>query len=128
MRLLLDTHVLLWYYLDDPQLKPTARSMIEDPINRIFASPANHWEVAIKLKTGKIKLGVPFRVFIQEAIHDNGFSIIPIEPTHTEILTTLPLHHRDPFDRMLVAQTISEGMSILSADAILDLYPVQRLW
>jgi len=128
MRLLLDTHVLIWFYLDDPQLNPLARSLIGDPANAIFVSPASHWEVAIKIRTGNYILRVPFRDFIREAIVDNGFANLAIEPQHSEILTTLPLHHRDPFDRMLVAQAMAESMAIISADAQLDAYPVRRLW
>jgi PIN domain nuclease of toxin-antitoxin system len=128
VNVLLDTHALLWYYLDDPQLSPSAEQAIADPANRVFVSPASHWEIAIKLSTGKYALQVPFPVFVQEAIHDNGFTILPIETRHTAELVSLPYHHRDPFDRMLVAQAIAEGMPILSADLILDSYPIRRIW
>ena len=128
MDFLLDTHTLLWYYLDDPKLSSTARNLVADPANRGFVSPATHWEVAIKIGTGKYSLTVPFAQFVQEAIHDNGFSILPIEPRHTEQVITLPKHHNDPFDRLLIAQAIVEQMPIISADTAFDPYTVTRLW
>lgn len=127
-RFLIDTHVLLWYYLDDPQLSATARTTLDDPANDILVSPASHWEVAVKIKIGKYTLNVPFAQFIREAIFYNGFAILPIEPEHSERLTTLPLHHKDPFDRMMIAQALAEGVPVVSADTLFDPYPVQRLW
>ena len=128
MNVLLDTHTLLWYYLADPQLSPRARANIEDPANQVFVSPASYWEVAIKLSIGKYTLQVPFPAFIQEAINDNGFTILSVEPQHTAELVALPFHHRDPFDRLLVAQAIVQGMSLVSADPVLDSYPIRRIW
>ena len=128
MNVLLDTHTLLWYYLDDAQLSAIGQTTIEDPANRVFVSPATHWEVAIKLSTGKYTLHVPFSVFVQEAINDNGFTIVPIEPRHTAELVTLAYHHRDPFDRLLIAQAMVEGMPMISVDLIFDSYAIRRIW
>lgn len=128
MDLLLDTHTLLWYYLDDPQLSATARGLLDDPANRVFVSPASYWEVAIKVCVGKYTLTVPFPQFIQEAIHDTGFTILPIEPRHVEPLTTLDRHHNDPFDRLLIAQAIVENIPVVGCDVAFDDYPVRRLW
>jgi PIN domain nuclease of toxin-antitoxin system len=128
LNVLLDTHALLWYYLADPQLSLPARTTIEDAANRIFVSPVSHWEIAIKLSTGKYTLHVPFPTFVQEAIDDNGFTILPIESRHTAELVGLPYHHRDPFDRLLIAQAIVEQMPIISADAVFDSYPIRRIW
>ena len=128
MKLLLDTHVVLWWYLDDRRVSAAARALIEDPAKVKFVSPASHWEVAIKIRIGKYILRIPFRDFVREAIFDNGFVIAPIEPRHSEILTTLVQHHKDPFDRMLVAQAMAEDMAIASADTVLDAYPIRRLW
>ena len=128
MNVLLDTHTLLWYYLADARLSATAEATLEDPANRIFVSSATHWEIAIKLSTGKYTLHVPFPVFVKEAIDDNGFTILPIEPRHTAELVTLPYHHRDPFDRLLIAQAMIEGMSIISVDPVFDSYPIRRIW
>jgi PIN domain nuclease of toxin-antitoxin system len=128
VNVLLDTHTLLWYYLDDPQLSRVAQSTIEDPVNRVFVRPASHWEIAIKLSTGKYTLHVPFPTFVQEAIYDNCFTLLPIEPRHSAELVAMTYHHRDPFDRMIVAQAIVEDMPIISVDSALDAYPIRRIW
>jgi PIN domain nuclease of toxin-antitoxin system/uncharacterized protein (DUF433 family) len=109
VRLLLDTHAFLWFLLDDPQLSATARVAIEDPLNDIEVSPASYWEIAIKIRLGKYALPEPYQPFIEREIADNDFHILPIEPRHTALLTTMPLHHKDPFDRLLVAQASVEG-------------------
>jgi PIN domain nuclease of toxin-antitoxin system len=128
VRLLLDTHTLLWFYLGDPQLSATARSLIEDPANEKLVSPASYWELAIKIGLGKYTLTESYEDFIQHAIFDNGFLILPIEPRHTAILVSLPPHHKDPFDRLLVAQAMVEGIPIVIVDPALDPYPITRLW
>ncbi len=128
MRLLLDTHTFLWFLLDDPQLSPTARSTIVDPLNEVEISPASYWEVAIKIRLRKYVLPEPYQTFMEREIADNDFRILPIEPRHTALLTTMPLHHKDPFDRLLIAQSIAEGIPIVSGDVAFDSYPVQRLW
>jgi PIN domain nuclease of toxin-antitoxin system len=126
--LLLDTQALLWFYLGDPQLSPAAQAAIVDPDNAKSVSPASFWEIAIKLSIGKYALKEPYDDFIQHAIRDNGFDILAIEPRHTAALVTLPFHHKDPFDRLLAAQAIVEGIGIVSSDAILDKYGVRRIW
>jgi PIN domain nuclease of toxin-antitoxin system len=128
MRLLLDTHVLLWYLLNDPQLTLTALDLIKDPHNEILVSPGSYWEIAIKIGLGKYVLPEPLDVFMEREITANDFRILHIEPKHAAILTTLPHHHRDPFDRLLIAQAIVEQIPIISADPLFDAYPVQRLW
>ena len=128
MNLLLDTHSLLWVYWDDAQLSAAAAGLVTDPNNRVFVSPASHWEIAIKIKTGKLVLRESFLDFVQRAIFDNGFAILPVEPGHTAVVSTLPFHHRDPFDRLLIAQSMSEGIPLVSADVAVDSYGVRRLW
>ncbi len=128
MRLLLDTHTLLWVYWGDPKLSATAAALVTDPGNSVYVSPASYWEIAIKVSTSKLVLRVSYDNFITDAITNNGFTIFPIEPRHTEALTTLPMHHRDPFDRLVIAQAMVEQMPILSSDAAFDAYPVTRLW
>jgi PIN domain nuclease of toxin-antitoxin system len=128
VRLLLDTHSLLWFILADPQLSATALGLITDPLNHKHVSPASYWEIAIKIRLGKYALPVPFETFMSDQIAKNHFTILPITVAHAAVLTTLPLHHRDPFDRLLIAQTMVEAMSIVSIDSILDAYPVTRLW
>lgn len=128
MRLLLDTHAFLWFILDDPQLGTVARKLIEEPANEIEISPASYWEIAIKIKIKKYVLPQPYRQFIETQIADNDFHILPIEPKHTTLLTTMALHHKDPFDRLIVAQALTEGIPVISVDAKLDAYGVTRLW
>jgi PIN domain nuclease of toxin-antitoxin system len=128
MRLLLDTHAFLWFVLGDPRLAKTALDRILDPACVKLISPASYWEIAIKISLGKYALNEQYEAFMQRSIVGNGFSILPIEPKHTAALTTLPFHHRDPFDRLLVAQAIVEQIPVLSADAALDAYGITRLW
>ncbi len=128
MRLLLDTHALLWFYLGDAQLSGSAQAAIVDHSNIKLISPASYWEIAIKVSTQKYTLRVSYEEFIQEAVFDNGFEILPIEPRHTAALISLTFHHKDPFDRMLIAQATVEGVPIVSADPKFDPYPITRLW
>lgn len=128
MRLLLDTHTFLWFILDDPHLSTTARDIISDPTNDIEVSPATYWEIAIKISLGKYELPESYDVFIERELESNDFRILPIEPKHTAALTTLPFHHRDPFDRLLIAQAMVEAVPIVSVDAAFNAYPVTRLW
>jgi len=128
MRLLLDTHAFLWFVLDEPQLSATARALIADPSNEIDVSPATYWEIAIKIRLEKYILPDPFQEFMEREIAINRFNILPIEPRHVAPLTTLPLHHKDPFDRLLVAQAMVEQIPLVSNDSDLDAYPIRRLW
>jgi PIN domain nuclease of toxin-antitoxin system len=128
VRLLLDTHAFLWFILADPRLSATALGVITDPLNHKHVSPASYWEIAIKIRLGKYKLTAPFEPFMSDQIARNHFTILSITVEHAAVLTTLPLHHRDPFDRMLVAQTKVEAMRIVSIDSVLDAYGVTRLW
>jgi PIN domain nuclease of toxin-antitoxin system len=125
---LLDTHTLLWFALNDPQLSDTAMKLVMDPANEKLVSPASYWEIAIKISIGKYTLSKPFDVFMQEAIDKNGFGYLHIEPKHTAPLTTLPFHHRDPFDRLLIVQAMVEEIPIVSGDRAFDDYPIKRLW
>ena len=113
MRLLLDTHTFLWFLLEAPHLSTTANALIIDPTNDIEVSPATYWEIAIKVSLGKYALPEPYDIFIEREITTNAFRILPIEPKHTAVLTTLPFHHRDPFDRLLIAQAMVEAITIL---------------
>jgi PIN domain nuclease of toxin-antitoxin system len=114
--------------LDDPQLSKTAKAEIEDPANDIELSPASYWEIAIKIALGNYALPEPYQPFMERQIAANQFRVLPIEIRHTAVLTTLPHHHRDPFDRLLVAQALSEGVSIISGDPRLNAYGVTRVW
>jgi PIN domain nuclease of toxin-antitoxin system len=128
MNLLLDTHTMLWFFWDAPQLSATAKALIEDPNNRKLVSIASCWEVAIKASVNKLKLGSPSALFLNREITQNNFEILPIGLNHVTAVEALPLQHRDPFDRLLVVQSQIEGIPIVSCDPIFDLYIVTRLW
>lgn len=128
MRVLLDTHTFLWAVNDSPQLSSTARTLIEDGGNDPLLSVASLWEIAIKVSTGKLRLGLPFLELATEKTAQHGVTILAITPHHLDLVTTLPFHHRDPFDRLIVAQCLAEGVPLLSRDGALDAYGLTRLW
>ena len=130
MRHLPDSHALLWYTLNDPKLSAKAKAVILDPANEILISPASLWEIAIKLSLGKLKLQQPFQDFIDVCLNKYGFKILPIDPGHTVRVAALPYlpNHKDPFDRLLVAQALVEGIPLVSNDPALDAYGITRIW
>lgn len=128
MKLLLDTHTFLWFVLGDAQLSNTARELIVDPAHDKWISPACYWEVAIKVGVKKYVLAVAHEVFFETALRVNGFGVLHIEPKHTAVVASMPFHHKDPFDRLLIAQALAEGVPLVSVDPALDPYGVQRLW
>ena len=128
MRLLLDTHTFFWFILNDPLLSSYARNLIADPNNEIEISPATYWEIAIKISIGKYSLTEPLDVFMERELATNQFRVLHIEPRHVEPLTSLPFHHRDPFDRLIISQAMAEGIPVVSTDTAFDNYPIQRLW
>jgi len=128
MRLLLDTHSFLWFLLDDPKLSQTAKDSIADSDNDIEISPASYWEIAIKISLKKYSLPEPYEQFMERELATNQFRILPIEPKHTAALTSLPFHHRDPFDRLIIAQAMVEQIPIISGDEAFAAYPVTRIW
>jgi PIN domain nuclease of toxin-antitoxin system len=126
--LLLDTHTFLWFVWDDPQLSSSAKALIEDPNNHKLVSIASCWEISIKAGVGKLELGEPSRSFLPREIARNNFELLPITLDHATMVEALPVHHRDPFDRLLVAQLIVESLEVVSTDAVFDQYGVGRLW
>src|SRR3954453_17038001 len=104
MRALLDTHTFLWFVQGDPRLGAAARRVIEDPATDALLSPASHWEMAIKVSQGRLALAQPFDVFVPTQLRPNAIDILPIDVSHTAVVATLPFHHRDPFDRLIIAQ------------------------
>jgi PIN domain nuclease of toxin-antitoxin system len=128
MRLLLDTHALLWFVWNHPNLSATARNLMTDPKNTLLFSAASIWEIAIKVSIGKLTLADPYDVFMNQATTSTGLTILPLEVRHAAALTALPLHHRDPFDRMLIAQALVEKIALVSADTVFNAYPATRLW
>jgi PIN domain nuclease of toxin-antitoxin system len=130
VKLLLDTHTLLWYVLDDPQLSAAAQAAIMEPANEVYASPASYWELAIKISIGKLTVQQPFEDFLDACESRYRFQLLPITARHTVQVSTLPFpqNHRDPFDRLIVAQALVEQMTVVSGDVQLDAYGVSRLW
>jgi PIN domain nuclease of toxin-antitoxin system len=128
MRFLLDTHAFLWFVLNDSQLSPKALQLIVEPAHNILISPASYWELAIKVSLGKYQIPGSFQVWMEQQIAANAFQILPITIAHTATVTTLPFHHRDPFDRLLIAQALTEKIVIVSADRVFDSYSVLREW
>lgn len=127
MNLLLDTHSLIWFLDGSSKLGARARKYIEDPANQSFVSIASIWEMAIKISLRKLQMTIPFSE-LTEHTRNNGFELLPVEFEHTLKITTLDFFHRDPFDRMIIAQGISEAMPIVSADENFDAYPIKRIW
>ena len=128
MNLLLDTHTFLWMALDDPQLSETARGKLSDTENELYLSPASYWEIAVKISIGKYNLTEPLTAFVKREIVANNLKVLPIDVDHTAEISTLPFHHKDPFDRMLVAQSMVENFPLVSRDTIFDQYGVVRIW
>jgi Uncharacterized protein conserved in bacteria len=127
MQLLLDTHTFLWFIMGNPTLSAPARALIEDVLNEKFLSVVSLWEIAIKLSIGKLSLSEPFDKLIPQQLSLNGFELLNIEIDHAAMVATLPFHHRDPFDRLLIAQALVEKMAIVSTDTAFDAYPITRL-
>ncbi len=128
MRALLDTHALLWFVLGEDRLSATATNWILDSATTKFVSPASYWEIAIKISLGKYVLAEPYVDFMRRAVEGNGFEILHIDFRHTAALIELPMHHRDPFDRLLVAQALVENIPLVSSDTSLGVYAISRLW
>jgi len=125
--LILDTHAAIWFTLNDPQLSLAAKTAIETEPDKVYISPASYWEIAIKTQKGNYQLQVPFQRFWEEAIAE-GLTLLPIGISHADRLITLPAVHRDPFDRMIVAQGLVERLTLVSCDTILDRYNIPRIW
>jgi len=125
--LLLDTHAFLWWISDDPRLSSRASAIIKDGNNKLFLSAASGWEIAIKVRLGRLTLPEPLETFVPEQMALNAIEGLPIQMSHALHVYTLPDHHRDPFDRMLVAQAQLENLPILSADPQISLYAVETV-
>ena len=121
MRVLVDTHILIWAALDAPQLSQKARKIILDPDNSLWVSPISYVEIAIKRSMGKSGLGCSVRD-IADYVHDSGIGAVNLSPVHAAMLETLPWFHRDPFDRVLIAQALSEPLRLMTHDAVMAQY------
>jgi PIN domain nuclease of toxin-antitoxin system len=124
MRLLLDAHTFLWWVTNDPALKRRARAAVADVDNECFLSHASVWEMAIKASLGKLKLPSPVGRFVVDQCEVNNFHLLPITLAHVAAVESLPFHHRDPFDRLLVVQAQHEGMTLVSRDPLLKAYGI----
>lgn len=128
MNYLLDTHTFLWFINDDSSLNATAKTLIEDPENTIYLSVASIWEMAIKVSLEKLEMPLPFTDFIDEQLDKNTIILLKIKTAHTGIVATLPFYHRDPFDRLIIAQSKVEVIPVIGKDTIFDNYGIERVW
>ena len=128
MRYLLDTHTLLWFISEDQKLSDRARRLILDSGSEIFLSIASLWEIAIKVNIGKLALDKPFNQLFPDELDSRGIEILDITIDSLVQLTALPPHHRDPFDRLIIAQALVENLPIISVDGNFDTYGIVREW
>lgn len=128
MRLLLDTHAMLWFTSDDPRLGSRSRSLIADPTHDLLVGVGTCWELAIKISMGKLTLPIAINRFLEATLSNYAIRILAIEPRHLARITTLAFHHRDPFDRLLVAQALEDELQVVSIDSALDAYGIKRIW
>jgi len=128
MKLLLDTHSFLWFIDGNPRLSHPARQMIEDLTNERWLSIASLWELAIKHSMGRLTFAQPFATLIPAQLQRNSMQMLDITLTHLDHVTTLPFHHRDPFDRLLIAQALADDLPIISVDDAFDAYGITRIW
>lgn len=128
MALLLDTHAFLWFIGNHPRLSGAAAVRIADSEEIVLVSVVSAWEIVIKMGTGKLSLERPLADIWRTAVLQDGFGVLDVQLPHVLALESLPMHHRDPFDRMLIAQAVAEDLQIVSADTAFDAYPVRRVW
>lgn len=128
MKLLLDTHSFIWFFEGDTRLPRTSRDLIEDENNHLCINIAGIWEMAIKVGIGKLTLAKPFENVITEHVLGNEIEVLNISIAHTFAVAKMPLRHRDPFDRLIISQSLVEGISLVSGDPKFDQYGVTRLW
>ena len=127
MRAIVDTHALVWWFNRDPRLSNNTQRFISSSSNEVLISAATAWELSIKNRSGKLIVQALLDRF-EEAMDEQGFSLLPISVDHALRAGALPLYHSDPFDRMLVAQAQAEHVAVLSADKVFDAYGVRRIW
>lgn len=128
MKLLLDTHTFIWWDSEPFKLSANVLTQLQSPSNTILLSVASIWEMQIKHQLGKLPLRLPLTRIIEEQQQNNGIILLPILSEHVLALDQLPLHHKDPFDRLLIAQTNCEGATLVSNDMLIAPYAVNLLW
>ncbi len=126
--MLLDTHTFLWFIGGNTNLSNTARNAIEDISNQRFISIATLWEISIKVSIGKLKIGLAFIELVEQEVYGNAIEILEISSEHLDELVKLPFHYKDPFDRLIIAQSLVENMTLFSKDAAFQNYPIKLLW
>ena len=128
MKYLLDTHAFLWWVADDPQLSSTAKEIIADPDNKIYFSIVSAWEIIIKSGTGNLSLPEPPEMYIPSRLISNQFETLSILLNHILQISRLETFHKDPFDRLLIAQSLIEDLPLISIDTLITKYPVKTIW
>lgn len=128
MTVLLDTNVFLWWIADDPRVSATAGKILRDPASQVLLSAASIWEIAIKAGMGKLRFSAAVDAFIPQQMAANRIDSLPVESRHALGVAGLPHHHRDPFDRILVAQALLENLPLLTTDAQIARYAIQTIW
>jgi len=128
MKYLMDTHAILWISNDDSRLTKKVREIFLNADSEILISLASIWEMAIKISLKKLRVKNSLNYFVDNDISNNNIKIMNIELDHLVYISNLPLHHRDPFDRLIISQAIKEKLPIISADSFFDLYPIKRIW
>lgn len=128
MRLLLDTHAFLWWAADDPRLPSSARRMIGLGRNEVLLSAVSGWEIVVNVRLGRLSLPDTPERFVPLQLHENAFGSLPVTMSHALAVGRLPDIHRDPFDRLLVAQAVVEDLTLVTADEVLSGYPVRTAW
>jgi PIN domain nuclease of toxin-antitoxin system len=127
MKFLLDLHAFLWFIDDHPRLSASAKALLESDAD-LLLSVASLWEISIKVSIGKLTLAQLDDIFVPQQLAANAIEILPISLAHLGVVSTLPFQHRDPFDRLLIAQAMVEQLPIISIDSAFDAYSVKRLW
>ncbi|HSG40423.1 MAG TPA: type II toxin-antitoxin system VapC family toxin [Thermoanaerobaculia bacterium] len=128
MKILLDTHCWLWMQAKPQRLSQQTRALLQDPGNQLYLSAASSWEIAIKYALGKLPLPLPPVEYVLSRMETSGTSPLPVQHSHALHAGSLPLHHADPFDRLLIAQAQLENMELLTADGQFEAYEVNLLW
>lgn len=130
MNLLLDTHTFLWFAVASMghNLPQPTRELLEDKSHTLYLSVASPWEAAIKVSIGKLNLPQPIRQIVQTEINHNGLKLLDLKLPHLDVVEHLPFHHKDPFDRLIIAQAQVEDFTVVSIDAAFDAYSIKRLW
>jgi PIN domain nuclease of toxin-antitoxin system len=128
MKFLLDTHAFIWWASNSAMLPPKVMSLFLDPANMLLLSVVSVWEMQIKIQLGRMNIGRPLRDLVEHYTNSSQMRLLPVELEHILALDNLPAHHKDPFDRLLIAQAVVEGASLVSGDSIFASYPVNWLW